>query len=130
MVTRKSMLTAFGAILGLMLAVGTVKAMNDSRLMYVTFSGPVSLPGVALGTGTYAFELVDSSVDMVRVRNKDRTQVYYTGFTNKIHVADDRQPRRPVVFGESRPGIAPPIAVWYPADSAIGHEFIYPKKAR
>jgi hypothetical protein len=130
MVTRKSMLTAFGAILGLVLAVGSVRAMNDSKLMYVTFSGPVSLPGVALGTGTYAFEVVDSSIDMVRVRNKDRSQVYYTGFTNRIELPAGRQPRRPVVFGESRPGIAPPISAWYPDGDTIGHEFIYPKKAR
>src|ERR1700730_1730984 len=110
MATRKVMLTAFGAILGLVLAAGSVRAMNDNRLMYVTFSGPVSLPGVALGTGTYAFEVVDSSVDMVRVRNKDRTQVYYTGFTIKIELPDDRRPHRPVAFGESRPGVATPIA--------------------
>jgi hypothetical protein len=130
MATRKLMLTAFGAILGLVLAAGSVRAMNDNRLMYVTFSGPVSLPGVALGTGTYAFEVVDSGVDMVRVRNKDRTQVYYTGFTIKIELPDDRRPHRPVAFGESRPGVATPIAAWYPAGSSIGHEFIYPAKTR
>jgi hypothetical protein len=130
MATRKAMLTALGAILGLVLAVGSVRAMNDCKLMYVTFSGPVSLPGVALGTGTYAFELLDSSIDMVRVRNKDRSQVYYTGFTNRVERPAGRQPNRPVVFGESRPGAAPPIAVWYPAGDTIGHEFIYPKKSR
>jgi hypothetical protein len=108
MTTRKSMLTAFGAILGLVLAAGSVRATTDNKLMYVTFSGPVSLPGVTLGTGTYTFELVDSDVtrDLVRVRNKDRSQVYFTN--GRLAVAPvlrwssanlEREPRRP-----SRPG--------------------------
>jgi len=130
MATRKWTLSACGAILGLVLAAGSVKAMTDNRLTYLTFSGPVSLPGVTLGTGTYAFEVVDSTMDIVRVRNKERSQVYYTGFTNRVELPAGRQPSRPVVFGESRPGIAPPIAAWYPEGDVIGHEFIYPKKAR
>src|SRR3979409_463206 len=101
MVTRKTALTVFGGLLGLVLAAGSVRAMTANRLTYLTFSGPVSLPGVSLGTGTYAFELVDSNMDLVRVRNKDRTQVFYTGFTNRIEQPAGRQVHRPVVFGEA-----------------------------
>jgi hypothetical protein len=125
------MFTAFGAILGLVLAAGSVRATTSNKLMYVTFSGPVSLPGVTLGTGTYTFEVVDSDVtlDLVRVRNKDRSRVYFTGFTNRIDRPAGSRATTPVVFGESRPGTPPPIAAWY-HDDRIGHEFIYPKKAR
>ena len=131
MATHRSILTACGAILGLMLATGSVKALTSDRLMYVTISGPFSLPGVTLAAGTYAFELAlpGSSADLVRVRSKDRVHVYFTGFTNRVQLPAGSRASTPVVFGESSPGAAPRIEAWYP-DDADGHEFIYPRKPR
>jgi hypothetical protein len=132
MVTRKTALTACGAILGLMLAAGSARALTENNLMYVTISGPFSLPGVTLAAGTYAFELAlpGTSPDLVRVRSRDRAHVYFTGFTNKVQRPAGGRVTTPVVFGESSPGTTPRIEAWYPDDDSIGHEFIYPNKNR
>jgi hypothetical protein len=129
---RRSMLTACGAILGLVLAAASVKATTENRLMYLTFSGPVSLPGVTLGAGTYAFELADTSasLDIVRVRNRDRSQVYFMGFTNRVERPEGRRDNQFVSFGESQAGLAARILAWYPEGDASGHAFIYPKPVR
>jgi hypothetical protein len=52
-----------------------------SRTTFLTFSGPVALPGATLGTGTYIFELLNpsSGADVVTVTDKGRSRVYYTG---------------------------------------------------
>ena len=61
-------------------------ASMSARKTYLTFSQPVSLPGVALGSGTYTFEIAnpDTTADVVRVANRDGSQVYFMGFTRAI----------------------------------------------
>ena len=88
MANRKSALTAFGAILGLVMAVSACTAVSASqwesynRATHLTFSGPVGLPGLTLPAGTYVFELASqTSPDLVRVSNAARTAVYLTAFT-------------------------------------------------
>ena len=51
-----------GCVLALasLVAVGARADEND-RLTYLTFSGPVQLPGVTLAAGTYTFKLADLS---------------------------------------------------------------------
>jgi hypothetical protein len=57
---RKRLVTAFAAVaLGLATAASIRASVSDNYTMYLTFSQPVSLPGVALGSGTYIFELLD-----------------------------------------------------------------------
>ena len=55
MFNRRVVLRACGAFLGLAIAAGTVTSLSASvrsnRTEYLTFSGPVSLPGVALQSG-------------------------------------------------------------------------------
>jgi hypothetical protein len=56
---------------------------HENQLM---FSRPVALPGVVLPAGAYSFDLVDakSSMDVVVVRNRAHTKVFYLGFTNVV----------------------------------------------
>ena len=51
---------------------------NPARTTYLTFSQPVQLPGVALGAGTYLFELADpdAAPGVVRVLSRDRRIAY------------------------------------------------------
>ena len=127
MTSRTPALTAFGAlVLGLVLTVPMHGSEIGLHTNYLTFSGPVALPGVTLGPGTYIFErVVDTEPDIVVVRSHDRSKVYFLAFTERIERPADMSRDRSVTFGESRPGTAPPITAWYPINSLRGHLFVY-----
>ena len=59
---------------------------NEHKTTYLTFSHPLRLPGVALGSGTYIFEIAnpDSGADVVRVMSRDRSISYFMGFTRAV----------------------------------------------
>jgi hypothetical protein len=84
---------------------------------------------VALAPGTYIFELAEPGerLDVVRVSSRDRSQVFYTGFTELVERPAGLREDRPVSFGESRVGSTRPITVWYLPNESIGCRFIYPK---
>ena len=128
--TRRRLLAAVaGVALVGVAAAGTraAETTNDpSRRMYVKFSRPVALPGVALGAGVYLFELPDpvGASDVVRVSSQDRRMVYFTAFTRIVErpVYDLEQP---VSFGEAPASQPQPITAWWPAGAPTGREFIY-----
>jgi hypothetical protein len=134
MFNRRVVLRASGAFLGLVIAAGTVTSLSASmrlnRLEYLTFSGPVSLPGVTLNRGTYTFEVANSeaSADIIRVRNRTTNVVMFLGFTHRVERPKGTSDNRSIVFGEAPRGSAPPIAEWYPGGEATGHQFIYAQK--
>lgn len=79
MFKRNSVVAALGVVLGLAAGATSVQGRTtSSKLTYLTFSGPVALPGVILTAGTYAFELADSggAANIVMVRNEKRSHVY------------------------------------------------------
>ena len=120
---RRSLLAMCGAVI-LMLAMSAAGHAAASRT-YVTFSSPVSLPGVTLASGTYVFERTGVSQDLVRVSNKDNHIVYLTAFTNEVPRPVGTRLDTPIVLGESPEGVARPIRVWFPEHSPTGREFIY-----
>ena len=123
---RKSALAMCGAII-LLTAVTVGHAWSPSRATILTFSGPVELPGVALGSGTYIFELIDpvGSIDVVTVRDKNRTRVYYSGFTRRVERPAGKV--EAVTLEETKPGVVPRILAWYPTTDVVGHSFVYSK---
>jgi len=125
MTMRSGFLTAVAIAVGLAAAAPTVHGWgNSSRLTYLTFSAPVMLPGVTLAAGTYAFELADPLAgDVVLVRNRARTNVFFLGFTRRV--ARPASIRSGVTLGESATGEPKPIAVWYPPDMSDGLQFLY-----
>jgi hypothetical protein len=132
MVNRRFALsTCSAAIVGL-LGAGSVHGGETAaaRTTYLTVNAPVALPGVALAAGTYIFELPGERLDVVRVLSRDRSQVYYTGFTDLVERPAGLRRDRPLSFGESRVGAPRPITVWYPPDESTGHRFVYPKTSR
>ena len=129
MFNRKTALMAWGAIiLGILIA--TSVAVN-ARIMggrnLLTFSGPVALPGVTLGAGTYAFEVVhsESGSGVVRVLDKSRTRIYLTAVTLPVSRPAEMSKDTWVTFGEAPSGAARPIRAWFPDRGMLGHEFIY-----
>jgi len=98
---------------------------NPSRLTYLTFNAPVSLPGTTLAAGTYAFELASplGASNAVIVRSRSRTDVFFMGMTYRV--TRPASVRGAVALGESANGRPRPITVWYPPDMAEGLQFIY-----
>jgi hypothetical protein len=105
----------------------TARADAADRLMILTFSGPVEVPGVILPAGTYQFKLADPSGDrnIVEIRSDDGSKVYATLLT----IPDDRLTptnEAVVTFEERAPG-SPQVVrtVFYPGETT-GMEFFYP----
>jgi hypothetical protein len=122
----KSVRVAGGAVALALLVAGSGHAFVNHENQ-LTFNRPVALPGVVLPAGAYSFDLVDSnsSLDVVVVRNRARTKVYYMGFTTQV-VRPARMSRTaPIVFAEAPANEPRPIAAWYEIGDSIGHEFLY-----
>ncbi len=130
MFSRKRIVTALAAvILGLATAASIGASVSHNHTMYLTFNRPVSLPGVALGSGTYVFELLDDigGHNAVRVLSRDGKINYFTGLTYSVNRPPDLKRDHVISFGEASANSPQPIAVWWPEASA-GRQFIYPKK--
>jgi hypothetical protein len=119
---------ASGVLAAVVLLAATADARIGGHTNHVTFSGPVALPGIGLGTGTYIFELTDLDPRLVRVFNADRSRLYFTGFTRAVARPATVRRDRIVSFAETRPGVPPRIAAWYPVGASTGYEFLYTSK--
>jgi hypothetical protein len=111
------------AALALMVA-GSVMAHSSNHENRLTFSRPVALPGVVLPAGSYTFDVAsDTALNVVVVRN--RTKVFYMGFTNQVLRPTWMPSGGLVMVGEAPANEAPPITAWYEIGRSIGHEFRY-----
>ena len=123
---RKWSIACSAAILAMSLA-GTAHADEWNKLTYLTFSGPVQLPGVTLPAGTYRFELADpdSSRRVVRISDKDGSKSYGIFLSipdQKLQPASD-----PVVmFKETPAGSPSAVQAWFYPGETYGYEFVYP----
>jgi hypothetical protein len=104
------------------------KADEFDQKTIFTFSGPVEIPGKALGAGTYVFKLADSisDRDIVQVFSKDGNKLYGTFLT----IPDYRlKPTGKVMitFDERAAGSPEAVKVWFYPGETYGHEFVYPK---
>ena len=128
MVIRKSLYSVFGAFVFLAaLTPGLIAQDSAAHTTYLTFSGPVHLPGVALGSGTYIFELADpvGGSGAVRVMSRDRRHAYFMGLTHRVDRPAWLTPNAMVSLGEAAPGSTPPITAWFPLGESTGHAFLY-----
>ncbi len=121
-------MVAMCAALALTAAAATAQTGPSDRTTYVTFSAPVSLPGLTLPAGTYTFKLMDSNTDrhIVQVFNREGTKL----FTTLLAVPATRmQPTGdPVITFKETPSERPPaVHYWYYAGDLAGNELVYPK---
>src|SRR5262245_8154115 len=84
---------AFSAIV----ASGVAGAQTWNKKTYLTFSGPVSLPGITLPAGTYTFQIAnpDSGSRVIQVMDKDMKNVRGLFFAIPSQLPDP--PNEPVV---------------------------------
>lgn len=123
----KTTLVALCAALALTAGVAAAQSPAD-RTTFVTFSGPVSLPGMTLPAGTYTFRLADSQTDrhIVQIFNREGTKL----FTTLLAVPAQRpEPEGdPVITFKETPADRPPaVHFWYYAGEKDGNELVYPK---
>src|SRR5262249_25464454 len=97
------------------------------KTMYLTFSGPVRLPGVSLGAGTYVFEIPNpmAGADVVRVSSRDGRTSYFQGFTTPVQKPPRMRADAAVSLGESSKGMPAPILAWWPTGESTGRQFKY-----
>jgi hypothetical protein len=99
--------------LALGMSVAAQQTVQD-RTTFVTFSGPVSIPGKTLPAGTYTFRLADSQTDrhVVQIFDKDGANLMATLLAVPAERAD--QEGEPVVtFKETASDQAPAVRYWY-----------------
>jgi len=132
MLTPSSFFRLVGALVALAMTAVTLSAVTLTGHEYVTFSGPVRLPGVTLQAGTYVFEVADGMNirDVILVRNKATSRACFFGLTRRVDRPAGLRRDQSVTLGETQKGVPPPILGWYPIGDSIGHEFSYPQSAR
>jgi hypothetical protein len=120
-------ITAVACATVLLGAAGAV-AQTFDRTTYVTFSGPVSIPGKTLPAGTYTFRLADSPVDRHIVQIFDREQAQLFATLLAVPAQRDQPGGEPVITFRETPADTPPaLRYWYYAGETGGNEFVYPK---
>jgi hypothetical protein len=102
--------------------------MTTQRDTVVTFSAPVSLPGVTLPAGSYLFKLADSQTNrnIVQVFAEDRSKIFATILAipaERTEPADETV----ITFDEAPANTAPAVRYWYYPGEKRGQEFAYPK---
>src|SRR3954463_4447845 len=124
----KTTLAALCAALALTAGMATAQSTPSDRTTFVTFSGPVSVPGMTLPAGTYTFRLADSQADrhIVQIFDKEGAKL----FTTLLAVPAQRNEPGgdPVITFKETPSDRPPaVHYWYYAGEREGNELVYPK---
>jgi hypothetical protein len=112
------------ALVGLLTA--SAGASECDKLTYLTFSGPVGLPGVTLPAGTYQFSHPDCS-EVLRVSSQDGSTVYGTFLTAQEDRTTSSE-QTEVVLAEMPVGWAEVIKAWFYSGDTTGEALIFPKK--
>jgi hypothetical protein len=114
-------------VLGVLATSTTGAIPNARRTTNFTFKSAVALPGVTLPAGSYVFEVLnpDSSADLVRVMNPQRSKTYTMQFTRFVHRPQQGDLKATITLGEATSGTPQPIKTWFPESETTGREFIY-----
>ena len=115
-------------VVAAVLMVPGVRADEYTKLTYLTFSGPVQVPGVTLPAGTYMFKLADPAGGRraIQIWDEKGTKM----FTMLLTIPDEQLEAKadPVVLFSERPSGHPhAVKSWFYPAERIGYEFIYPK---
>jgi len=117
------------------LAAATSASAQDSNInqrTFLTFSGPVQMPGVTLPAGKYVFRLADTSLhNVMQVFDGDEKKILGQWFfipKNRTTEEASAANGKPVVmFREMPEGMTPAIQYYFYPTDLTGKEFIYPK---
>jgi hypothetical protein len=113
-----------GAVLFVSMSTG-VRADLPDKLTYLTFSGPVQVPGATLAAGTYRFRVAPSTASVVQVLNQQGTHAFAMFYTERTapHAVATRKPL--IFFYEhvaNRPDV---IREFVYSNELYGYKFMY-----
>jgi len=127
-VTRILITMCCALAIATMLMVTGARADEYTKQTFLTFSGPVQVPGMTLPAGTYMFKLADPEGGRraIQIWDEKGTKM----FTMLLTIPDEQPEAKdePVVLFSERPsGAAQAVKSWFYPAERIGYEFIYPK---
>jgi len=126
---------AAAAFTAAFLAAATSVSAQDSNVdqrTYLTFSGPVQMPGVTLPAGKYVFKLAPTALhNVMQVFDGEEKHIIGQWFFVPVERTTEEQSKadgKPVVmFREMPEGVTPAVHYFYYPTDLRGKEFIYPK---
>jgi hypothetical protein len=116
------------ALTALIAPAASGQTWNANKTTYLTFSGPVQVPGASLPAGTYMFRLADpmSHRQVIQIRDKDGSKIFTTLWSIPNQTAEPKDDPS-VMFLESPAGQPAAIKAWFYPGERTGYEFVYPK---
>jgi hypothetical protein len=105
---------------------GMVRGPGVGADHLLTFSGPVALPGISLGAGTYVF--ARPSANVLQVLSSDRRHPYAMLLTVATTRADSIDSYQIVLGPRMAEGAPRRIEAWFVPGESTGQELIYPKR--
>jgi hypothetical protein len=134
---RMKRFTSFAAAVftAAFLTAATTASAQDSNVnqrTYLTFSGPVQMPGVTLPAGKYVFRLADTALhNVMQVFDGEEKHIIGQWFfvpANRTTEEQSQANGKPVVmFREMPEGFTPAVHFFFYPTDLTGKEFIYPK---
>jgi len=117
------------------LSAATTASAQDSNInqrTYLTFSGPVQMPGVTLPAGKYVFRLADTALhNVMQVYDGEEQHIigqwFFVPRNRTTEQASDANGKPVVMFREMPEGMTPAIQYFFYPTDLTGKEFIYPK---
>ena len=117
------------------LAAATSVSAQDSNVdqrTYLTFSGPVQMPGITLPAGKYVFKLAPTALhNVMQVFDGEEKHIVGQWFFVPVERTNEEQSKadgKPVVmFREMPEGMTPAVHYFFYPTDLRGKEFIYPK---
>ena len=99
-----------------------------NKKTFLTFSGPVQVPGKTLAAGTYTFQMADliANRHVLQILDKDEKSIIATVMTVPSRRSAPAE-KNVVMFSERPAGSAPAVQMWYYPGVETGNEFVYPR---
>jgi hypothetical protein len=106
----------------------TAQQYEWTKKTFLTFSGPVQVPGKTLAAGTYTFQVADllSNRHVVQIMDKDGKERIAQFMTMEARTTSTPE-KNVVMFNERPVGASPAVKIWYYPGNQYGNEFVYPR---
>ena len=116
------------AVIAVMTPAPVTGAETYDKLAYLSFNGPVQVPGVTLSAGTYRFRLTnpDTSRNVLQVLSNDGA-IVYAMFHTIPDVRTSLTNEAIVTFRETPVGVPPAMRSLFYGGEYRGYEVVYPK---
>ena len=116
------------ALIAVMTPAPVTGAETYDKLAYLSFNGPVQVPGVTLSAGTYRFRLTNpnTSRNVLQVLSNDGA-IVYAMFHTIPDVRTSLTDEAIVTFRETPVGVPPAMRSLFYGGEYRGYEVVYPK---